>query len=156
MRTHQATGGAMSERNGLFSLRTPEDLLAKLEADLRRLQEAEPTSVEAQYAAFDFFVTAEHLADWLSASTGASKSSLRAYPDGALVSHVANGAKHFRVDRHDAVSGTRSAGIFDPAMFDPAIFDVGRLVIDREDGSQIDVTEVARRVVDHWRAKIRP
>ena len=101
----------MSQLNGFFSLRTPKDLLAKLEADYDRLRDAIPTSVVAQYAAFDFFVTAEHLVDWQSNAAGGSLKSHRAYPDGALVWDVASGAKHFRLvdPKHTTVSYTRSA-----------------------------------------------
>ena len=89
----------MSQLDGFFSLRTPRDLLSKLEADFTRLRAADPASIDAQYAAFDFFVTAKHLPDWLSRSIGGSLTQHRAYAEGALISHVANGAKHFRVDR---------------------------------------------------------
>ena len=44
---------------GFFSLKTPHDLLTKLEADRDRI-EADPLDV---YAAFDFCVTAWHLVD---------------------------------------------------------------------------------------------
>jgi|RhiMethySRZTD1v2_1073278.scaffolds.fasta_scaffold218380_2 hypothetical protein len=145
----------MSQLNGFFSLQTPEDLLGKLEADFNRFCEANPTSVDAQYAAFDFFVTAEHLPDWLSRTRGGSLTQHRTCPDGALISHVANGAKHFRVDpqRHTTVRDTRShPGVFDPNVFDPLVFDVPRLVLDLENGISIAVMEVAKRVVDHWRS----
>jgi hypothetical protein len=147
----------MSELNGFFLLRTPKDLREKLEADFNRLRGADPTSLHAQYAAFDFFVTAEHLPDWLSRSTGGSLTSHRAYPEGALVSHVANGAKHFRVDidRHTTVSDTRStAGAFQANTFQSSAFQVARLVIDLEDGTTVDVLEVSTKVVDHWRKSI--
>ena len=62
----------MSALKGLFSLRTPRDLIGKLEHDFNRLRTADPASVEAQHAAFAFFVTAEHLPDSLSWSTGCS------------------------------------------------------------------------------------
>jgi len=87
----------MSELNGFFSLRTPQDLRQKLEVDFNRLCAADQSSIEAQYAAFDFFVCAEHLPDWLSVAVGGSKTQHRSYPNGALVSHIANGAKHFKV-----------------------------------------------------------
>jgi len=148
----------MSKLNGFFSLRTPKDLLGKLEADFDRLRGANLSSVDAQYAAFDFFVTAEHLPDWLSrAIVGSSLTQHRAYPDGALVSHVANGAKHFRVDvtRHTTVRDTRSQpGAFQANAFQASAFDVPRLVIDLENGTSIDVIEVAERVVAYWRRHI--
>jgi hypothetical protein len=147
----------MSQLDGIFSLRTPKDLREKLEADFKRLRAANPTSVDAQYAAFDFFVTAEHLPDWLFRSIGGTLSQHRTYTDGLLVSHLANGAKHFRVEdkRHTTVRDTRpQAGIFDPNIFDPSIFNVPRLVLDLEDGMTIDVLKVAERIVDHWRRSI--
>jgi len=146
----------MSQMDGLFSLRTPQDLLAKLEHDFGRLEKADPTRPEAQYAAYDFFVTALHLADWQHKAVGGSLASHRAYPEGPLVTHLGNGAKHFRVDtaRHRTVADTGSAGFFDPAFFDPAAFDVVRLVVDLEDGSTVDVMDIALRVLAHWRGEL--
>ncbi len=46
---------------GFFALRTPQDLLAKLRHDHARLVDNPIDS----YAAFDFFVTANHLVDWI-------------------------------------------------------------------------------------------
>ena len=156
--TFGVMGDTVTELDGVFSLRTPKDLLDKLESEFKRLTNADATSLEAQYAAFDFFVTAEHLPEWMSHGVGGSLSSHRAYPEGALVSHVASGAKHFHVldPRHKSVSDTRSAGIFDPKIFDPQIFDVGRLVIELEDGSTDTVADVALRVLTHWRGVICP
>ena len=141
---------------GFFSLATPTDLLAKLEVDYARLQAAPATSVEAQYAAFDFFVTAWHMADWLARSKGQTLSSYRAYADASIVDDLCNGAKHFRLDqsRHGTVSGTRSAGAFDPAIFDSKIFDVARLVVDLGDGTSVDVLDLAKRVLGHWRQAV--
>ena len=70
----------MSTLNGVFTLRTPCDLLEKLEADFVRLAALEATTKAAQYAAFDFFVCAEHLADWQHNATGASLSACRSTP----------------------------------------------------------------------------
>jgi len=46
---------------GLFQLQTARDLLAKLGHDYERLR----NSPNDAYVAFDFFVTAEHILDWL-------------------------------------------------------------------------------------------
>lgn len=145
----------MSELNGFFCLRTAYDLRTKLEVDYNRLRESKPASIEAQYAALDFFVCAEHIPDWLTETEGGSKTRYRSYPEGAIVSHIANGAKHFRVKdtRHAAVKGTSTSnGIFDEKIFDPSIFDCApRLVIELEDGTVIDVLELATQVISHWR-----
>ena len=99
----------MSRGDGFFELVTARHLLDKLEADFDRLRSFPAISREAQYAAFDFFVTAEHLPEWLATGTGGDKVKLRDYAEGKLVSHVANGAKHFRVDpkRHNIVRQTQ-------------------------------------------------
>lgn len=144
----------MSEMNGFFSLRTVGDLLEKLEADFKRLSNADQSSIEAQYAAFDFFVCAEHIPDWLKETIGGTKTSHRSYADGPLVSHIANGAKHFRVDvsRHTAVRDTAAwGGAFQGDAFQSSAFDVSRLVVEREDGTVADVLDVALKVVEHWR-----
>ena len=147
----------MSELEGLFSLRTPKDLVGKLEADFNRLRAGDPASDDAQYAAFDFFITAEHLPDWLSRSTGGSLSSHRAYPECSLVSHIANGAKHFRVDitRHTTAKDTRSIlGAFQANAFQKSTFQTSRLVVDLEDGTTVNVIDVAGDVLNHWRRAI--
>jgi hypothetical protein len=49
-----------------FQIRNPYDLLDKMRHDLERLRSA-PCHV---YAAFDFFVTANHMVDWCWPSDG--------------------------------------------------------------------------------------
>ncbi len=46
---------------GLFSLKTPADLREKLRRDLAKLLDA-PLDADA---AFNFFITAEHMLDWV-------------------------------------------------------------------------------------------
>jgi hypothetical protein len=148
----------MSTLDGVFSLRTPRDLREKLESDFQRFARAAPASREAQYAAFDFFVCAEHLADWLAHSTGAPAKSLRAYLDGPLVSHIANGAKHFSVKdtRHTTVNDTSvEVGGFQSGAFQSNAFaTVQQLVIELENGTIESVMTVATRVLEHWRMQL--
>lgn len=147
----------MSELNGFFSLWRPTDLVEKLAADFDRLRAADPTGREAQYAAFDFFVTAEHLPDWVKHDGGASLTAQRKYPERALASHIANGMKHFQVcvKKHTAVKDTRvTAGGFQSNAFQSSGFQVARLVIDLEDGTSADALEIAGRVLQHWGAAI--
>ncbi|CAK1942281.1 hypothetical protein L8R85_24955 [Vibrio splendidus] len=77
-----------------------EDLLNKARHDYERLIQKPSDS----YAAFDFFVTIEHLPDWL-----ARKSMRRENDILKLVSHIANGAKHFTLNknRHDSLLGVQ-------------------------------------------------
>lgn len=152
----------MTTLDGIFSLRTPLDLFKKLEADFCRLQASDPHTPEAHYAAFDFFVTAEHLPDWVKHHSGGSLASHRRYSDGALVSHVASGAKHFHVEdaRHRKAKGTSVAGSFhsssfSSASFSSSSFDLSRLVIHLENGESVDVLVLADRVIEHWRQLLR-
>jgi hypothetical protein len=104
-----------------------------------------------------FFVTAEHLPGWLARFTGGSISHHRAHADGALVSHVANGAKHFRVDPkpNRVVKDTRAhSGAFQANASQSSAFDVSCLVIDFEDNTSTPVLEIAHRALDHWRKSI--
>lgn len=78
---------------GIFELSAPRDLLAKLTHDYARLQR----TPDDAYVAFDFFVTAEHMLDWL--YPGAEGKPQRTAERNAnillqVVSHLATGAKH--------------------------------------------------------------
>jgi hypothetical protein len=83
---------------GFFRLQTPADLLAKLRHDLGRV-EAAPTD---EYCAFDFFVTAEHMLDWIYPGPSGEKTRkfLRQHPLLATCSNITNGAKHFQLLPH--------------------------------------------------------
>jgi hypothetical protein len=90
---------------GLFELKTPADLVWKLRHDLERMA----TSPQDQYAAFDFFVTAEHIVDWIHPGDRAARESLRSSsPLLRITSHLANGGKHFeaKAAHHRSVTGT--------------------------------------------------
>ena len=50
--------------DGFFDLRSPVDLLDKMRRDFKRLRAAPKDT----YAAFDFFVTASHMHEWLNGS----------------------------------------------------------------------------------------
>ena len=148
----------MSRLNGFFTLRTPADLLEKLEADFNRLKAASQDSREAQYAALDFFVCAEHFPEWILAQNGGSITEYRAYPDGPIVSHLASGAKHFRVDdhRHTTVKDTLvEPGAFQENAFQTDAFHTAQLVVELESGGVESAVDLASRVLEHWRTQLR-
>lgn len=133
-------------------LRKQSDLLDKLQADLARL-ERDPGD---DYAAWDFFVTAEHMRDWNQAR-GLPKMG-RDAPLLLLVSDLANHGKHFRTDDPrltnvgDAIGST---GAFQADAFDPRVFDTVRLVIDLVDPPRTEsAVDLARRVVAWWVAEL--
>lgn len=150
---------------GFFELRTASDLLAKLERDLEKL-EAAPDSSDL---AFNFFVTAESLREWV--SPGEANAGLRTREiNSSLVlqvcSHIANGAKHFELSprRHRSVEaaeaqhGMFSGDHFSPEMFPPGFFGGTVLVVELTGdaraafGDEIECVPLARRVLAHWKA----
>jgi len=103
-------------------------------------------------------VCAEHLADWVKNATGGTLFQHRSYADGSLVSHVANGAKHFRVDvnRHTEAKDTKVAlGAFQSGAFqDNAFQTVDQLVIEMENGTVVPALAGAQRVLSHWKKTV--
>ncbi len=147
----------MTHFEGFFELKTPPDLFQKLRREYDRLEKA-PTD---QDAAFNFFVTAEHLLDWLYPNDKKKRDTER---EGNILlqvcSHIANGAKHFKATakRHTSVKDTMvSAAAFQPNAFQENAFQVhGWLVIELDGeaaqmlGQNIEVVELARRLLRFW------
>lgn len=143
---------------GLFELRKVGDLLAKLRHDHQRLQQA-PNDA---YVAFDFFVTAEHMLDWLyPGSSGRNQRSAERNSQLILqvVSHLATGAKHMVPEdsRHTSV---RQASMI-PSVYGHAQYGTGRYGADHliihldgaaasQLGPSITPLDLAARVLEYW------
>lgn len=81
-------------RTGLFALRTAEDLFAKAERDLERLRKCPDDSDRA----FDFFVTARHLPEWVyRGSWKDAKRDINGCAVLCIARSVADAGKHFEV-----------------------------------------------------------
>jgi hypothetical protein len=94
---------------GWFGFKTPEDLLAKLERELAKL-EANPSDADT---AFNLFVTAWSLIDWLHPGDKTARESLRnQYPILQVCAHIADGSKHLQLNnpRHISVRGIPRGG----------------------------------------------
>jgi hypothetical protein len=148
-----------TNHKGFGSLQTPSDLLSKLKHDLERMK----ASPEDTYAAFDYFVTAEHIIDWAYPDESPKRSELRKNERMLeIVSHIANGNKHFQAtqSRHKSVEkvtehgGGLSPGSFDSNSYDPGSFQFSGLTISLNDGSNIYATKLAEKVYEFWRKKI--
>jgi len=135
-------------------LQTPKNLLDKLQFDFARIK-ANPLDV---YAAFDFFVTAEHVPDWVGDKSIKSREPLL-----KVVSHIANGAKHFRATapKHKSVEDVHvREGAFQAGAFQSDAFDVGDLLVEikgdevKQFGSEISVRRLAQMVIEYWAARI--
>lgn len=152
---------------GIFDLRTPADVLQKMARELERLRD-DPDNVDH---AFNFFVTAEHMLDWL--FPGNEHKSTRqveraSTPLLALVSHIASDSKHFDqlAPHHASVKGYERTGAwfsnnwFPEGYFARAYFAEGGLMIAlsdeaaREIGDRISAVSLAERVYEHWSKRL--
>jgi hypothetical protein len=86
---------------GMFGLNQPDELLNKLEHDFQRLQD-DIGKQAMLYTAFDFFVTAYSLVDWVKKDRALTRAEVDALYAPMLVKicgDLANGSKHFQLDR---------------------------------------------------------
>lgn len=133
-----------------FELKSAADLFCKLEDDLAHMEAAGQDS----RIAFNFFVTAEHLPDWLG-----QRALVRKYSFLRVVSHIANGAKHFELTnkRHKSVTNTEKLRVFEDEVFEPGVFDEPLIIELSPNEAQelgtakIDAVSLGRKVVEFWR-----
>lgn len=108
---------------GLGSLNTPRALFNKLGHDRGRL-EADPAD---EYAAFDFFVTAYHMLEWVhpnGARNDAGQASKRRLIMNkerllTIAAELANGVKHFERFSYSGVVNVETAGGYWPRGYWP-------------------------------------
>lgn len=149
----------MPKFKGFGSLKTPRDLVSKLEHDLRRIKE----DPEDQYAAFDFFVTAEHIVDWCHPANRQGREDLRASsPLLRITSHIANGAKHFETTakRHCSVTDVEVFHWVKPGYVEAGYAEEPLVVqLSPDEASQlgrnrIDLPSLAQLVFEFWDAEV--
>lgn len=150
---------------GAFDLSRPSDLLAKLQRELDRLRQQPENGDHA----FNLFVTAEHMLDWLhpgqDPTARQARETLRSSdPLVELAAHLANGSKHFDKlsSRHRSVKATeRRGGWFAPSYnprgwFGRGYFAEERLVVSLDGaaearyGSEATALFLAEEVVKYW------
>jgi hypothetical protein len=155
---------------GFASLQFVEDLLGKLNHDYQRML-ADHLDV---YAAFDFFVTAEHMVDWRWPNQSALRHQARSQEPLATVSHLASGGKHFAAEakHHRSVQGVdleyrpmsqpalqkaleASVGIAMPLVIHAQTQIVVRLIQDDGSVQLISTLDLAGLVLSFWTAELR-
>jgi hypothetical protein len=151
----------MTTPRGFFRLQTPLDLLEKMEYHLKQLR----TDPLNEYAAFDFFVAAAHLPEWLGKFKCApGKGDARAEAMKRVAKHLANGAKHFEPDPdvHSSVQGT---AVSTPAIsglarsgitFSGAIRQKSMILLTAPEATALGVKGIsavalAEMIVDYWK-----
>jgi len=140
----------MRTRLEFFELRTAVDLFSKIEDDLKAL-EASPFDARL---AFNFFVTVEHLPDWLDRRDLVKKHCVL-----RIVSHLANGAKHFVLNdsRHKSVNKAQASGYVDDGYVEQGyVADTLEVHLSKDEAKEmgqlvIDVVSLGRKVTQFWR-----
>lgn len=136
-----------------FELKTAVDLFKKAEIDFAAMKDSPGDSK----LAFNFFVTVEHIPDWLNRRADVNTS-----PVLRVVSHLANGAKHFTLDdkRHKSVAKTERERVVEEGYAEEGVF-YEPLVVwlspdeEKEIGAKkLDVVGLGTLALDHWRKKI--
>jgi hypothetical protein len=147
---------------GIFQLQTANDLLAKLQHDFERMSAA-PSDA---YAAFDFFVTAEHMLDWLhpgSEGKAAREAERNSSPLLQAVSHLATGAKHMipQAKHHDSVEHADVAQTgYGAGAYGSGVYGGRNLTIDLKGmaaaqlGESIAPLDLARQVLAYWESRL--
>jgi hypothetical protein len=163
---------------GFFDLQSLEHLLRKLEREYDRWK-ADPLNVDL---AWNFFVTAEHLPDWiynqdfrtggkerpdlLDGETPYIVKKKLAPPATRICWHLANGAKHFHLNDQNltSVAGTRQQGGWvKPGWVSEGWVQFPALIVDRSPGEQkalsstsasIGALSLATNVVAFWQARL--
>jgi len=144
-------------------LQTPADLLRKMEHDLARLE----ANSSDPFAAFDFFVAAEHMVDWRYPKAGdPARKRVRSRDPGKTVSHLANGAKHFEATdpRHSSVADVSTEGDFGTSVLGRArlgemvLGSPGHpaLIVTMSDGRRVEPVQLARLVLAYWKTELGP
>ena len=144
---------------GIGRLETPRDLLAKLTHDFARLT-SDPSDT---YAAFDFFVTAEHMVDWVLPGYVNRQAQAELRSGSAVlqaISHIASGSKHFVAEarHHQHVQHVDAPhGAFDSKAFNSHAFQTDALFVTLDGtataalGKHILVVDLAEKALRFWK-----
>jgi len=112
------------------------------------------------YMAFDFFVTARHIPDWL--YPGNTTAQRQLFDQNILLQvcrHIADGSKHFEAiaKQHTTVKDTaRTEVAFQPDAFQSTSFQVGRLILILDGAAAVQygvsmaVTTLAKSILTFW------
>ena len=144
----------MDKRFDFFEIVTPADLFIKIESDLAELE----TSNQDVKVAFNFFVSIEHLPDWLELRHLVRENCLL-----RIVSHIANGAKHLNINenRHTSVTGTEKSRYVEEGYIEAGYFEEPLLIyLSDAESEELGVTEInavtlGKQVVEFWRPYVQ-
>ena len=140
---------------GFFDISTPEDLYRKLKGDFDDLRSSPFDSRKA----FNFFVTATHIADWINDGDRKKTNQFRnKFSVLKVCNHLACNGKHFRLDdpAHTSVENAERKYYAEPGYIEPGYFEEP-LIVTFSDAEEAefgikyeDVVSLASRVMAFW------
>ena len=146
----------MPPNPGIFWMQTPRQLFNKMVHDANHLAKHHLDP----HACFNFFVTAEHMADWLlpGKQNMAARTTLKEDPVLKVCSQIANGAKHFQTEnkRHNSINSTAVSSVMSLGASDPRPDEYEFVIhLNPPDATalgcrSLTVRELVKRVLDFW------
>lgn len=148
----------MANFTGFYNLANSKDLFKKLEWEFEQLINSKE-AMEYRFHAFNFFVTAFHIADWPDPANGRPQHALKATETLKICGHIANGAKHFTTYPHvKSVRSLDEMKYVDDGYVEFGYFETLYITVDQdelpESPGTIGVCEFAKKVVDFWRERL--
>jgi len=146
----------MKNNKGFIELNNVTDYWEKLLHDYDELKKSD----EDAYKAFNFFVTAYHLLDWIfEGKYPEERTKLNNIPLLKICSHIANGIKHFEPIRHDAVKEVEKEGVYEEVVYEEGIYE-RPIIIHLDDdfitgiGNSIRISDLADKVIEFWKKEL--
>jgi hypothetical protein len=150
---------------GIFTLKNTQDLYRKLEHDFKQMCE----NTADDYACFNFFVTAHHLAEWHFSGDKTRANEFRKSNDLLRIcADLANSAKHFASTRgYDSIAATNTTAVTSITYIDlkssstdsegrPQGFFVKPQPREATKlGASIAAIDIAQRILELWKKELK-
>lgn len=149
----------MKDNKGFVELSTINDYCGKLKYDYNQFK----LDGDNVYIAFNFFLTAYHLIDWLFEGkyNDKDRERINKEPIIRICSNIANGIKHFETDkkRHNSIKEIEREKCVEDGYVEQGYFDEPIMIrlddtLERQFGKEIPIIELADRVMDFWRVEL--
>lgn len=151
----QALGAInMKNNKGFIELVSVSDFWNKLKFDYSILKQ----NSDDIYSTFNFFLTAHHLIDWMFEGIHTSdRQELSKQPLLKICSQIANGIKHFEIDktRHNSIKTIEKERYIDEDYIEDDYFESPIIIfLDKEHqsefGNSIRMEDLAEKLMDFW------
>lgn len=134
-------------------MKTPEDLLNKAKRDFKKLKN-DNSNIDL---AFNFFVTIEHMPDWLRLDRQSKKTIKDSSSILRVCSHLASGIKHFEpFDNYKSVKSVKEDSVYEDGVFEDGTFEKWLTVnlngdeIVKFGQNKLNVIELGQSILKFW------